>query len=71
VPEHKDYIVANDAAYKISKVTGYRCIVVVGIHIQNASQFEIKKLLENSKKCIDKFLGKLAYNRKYTLAEEK
>lgn len=59
VPEHKDYIVANDAARRISEVTGRRCLVVVGIHIQNASKLEIKKFLENSGKCVDKLVEKI------------
>ncbi|MDD1764635.1 MAG: hypothetical protein LUQ46_01310 [Candidatus Methanomethyliaceae archaeon] len=59
IPEHKDYIVSNDAACRISEATGRRCLVVVGIHIQNASKLEIKKLLENSGKCVDKLIEKI------------
>lgn len=59
VPAHKDYIVSNDAACRISEVTGQRCLVVVGIHIKNASKLEIKKLLENSGKCVDKLIEKI------------
>ena len=59
VPEHKDYIVSNKAAQRIAEVTGQRCLVVVGIHIEDASKWDIQKLLEHSDKCVDLLLEKV------------
>jgi len=58
LPEHKDYIVSSEAARRISQATGRRCLVVVGIHVEEASKLDIQKLLEYSNKCINAFLKK-------------
>jgi hypothetical protein len=59
VPEHKDYVVSSEAARKISEATSRVCLVVVGIHVKNASKLDIQKLLRNSNKCIDVLLDKI------------
>jgi len=59
VPEHKDYIVSSEAARRIAEAAGRRCLVVVGIHVKNASKRDIHWLLENSDKCINMLLERL------------
>ena len=58
MPEHKDYIVSREAAKRIAELTGRRCLVVVGIHVEGATKLEIKKLLKNASKCIELIMVK-------------
>ena len=58
-PKHKDYIVSSDASIRISAATGRTCLVVVGIHVDNASISDIEKLLYNSERCVDLLVSKL------------
>jgi len=37
VLEHKDYIMSSEAARKIAEATGRRCLVVVGIHVEEVA----------------------------------
>jgi hypothetical protein len=59
IPEHEDRVVSDEAAERITKATGRRCMVIVGIHIDGASKSEIKTLVENSTKCVNIILGKV------------
>lgn len=59
IPEHEDCIVSDEAAERITEATGYRCIVIVGIHVNGASKGEIKMLVENSAKCVNIILDKV------------
>lgn len=59
IPGHEDYIVSEEAAERIAKTTGRRCMVIVGIHVNGASKSEIKALVENSTKCVNIILDKV------------
>jgi hypothetical protein len=45
---HKDDVIAQKAAYLISKYTKQPSCVIVGIHLDNITTEEIKTLLKNS-----------------------
>jgi hypothetical protein len=42
---------------RVSKEMGKTCVVVTGIHIDNATKRDIELLLENSEKCLDLLIG--------------
>ena len=45
LPGHKDYVVANTAAEKISKALEIPTIVTVGIHYNNATKKDIDEII--------------------------
>ncbi|TET07156.1 MAG: hypothetical protein E3J86_13905 [Candidatus Thorarchaeota archaeon] len=45
LPGHKDYVVANTAAEKISKALEIPAIVTVGIHYDNATKKDIDNII--------------------------
>lgn len=45
---HKDDVIAQKAAYLISKHTKRPCCVIAGVHLDNITEEEIQKLLENA-----------------------
>lgn len=53
VPGHKDFIVSHEVSERMSRETGRRCLVVVGIHVDNASKEDISALLKNASTCTD------------------
>jgi hypothetical protein len=57
LPGHKDHVVSSRAAMRVSKEMGKTCVVVTGIHIDNATKRDIELLLENSEKCLDLLIG--------------
>lgn len=59
IPGHEDYIVSEEAAKRIARATGHRCMVIVGIHVNDASKSEIKTIMENSAKCVNIILKKV------------
>ena len=58
-PGHKDYLVANTAAERICKALSHPVVVSVGIHMNNASEDEIKQAVDAVdalvKKLIDQY----------------
>lgn len=58
-PYHKDYLVSSSASRKISVASARRCLVIAGIHVDEASGSDIEVLLENSDKCVGMLLEKL------------
>ncbi len=52
LPQHKDYLVAVKAASMLSRDLGATCLVVAGIHVENASKEEIEILVKRSEECI-------------------
>ncbi|TXT56583.1 MAG: hypothetical protein BAJATHORv1_20173 [Candidatus Thorarchaeota archaeon] len=61
LPGHKDYIVANSAAEKIAKALEQTCVVLVGIHVDNASSQEITAIIE----AVDDMVNEvILYNQK-------
>jgi hypothetical protein len=53
---HKDDVVAQKAAYSISKHTKKPVCAIAGIHIDNITEEEIKQVLENVNSLISKLL---------------
>lgn len=55
---HKDDAVAQKAAHSISKSTKRPVCVVAGIHLDNITDAEIDKILENTSSLVDEFITK-------------
>jgi len=53
---HKDDVIAQRAAYSISKSTRKAVCVVVGIHLEDITQSEITRLTENALGAVQDFL---------------
>jgi len=53
---HKDDVIAQKAAYLISKHTKRPSCVIVGIHLDNITDEEIQKFLENADPLVKDFL---------------
>lgn len=53
---HKDYLISHEAAERIRKKINRNIIVICGIHIDKATDYDIKILVENSRECINRFL---------------
>lgn len=53
---HKDDVIAQKAAYLISKHTKQPSCVIVGVHLEDITDGEIKGLLENSDWLVEDFL---------------
>lgn len=47
LPGHKDDQIAKPVAEEIAKVWGSQVLTVVGIHVDNAGEKDIKKLIDN------------------------
>ena len=50
---HKDDTTAREAAYLISKHTRERACAVVGIHLENITEREIKEIVKNASAAIE------------------
>ncbi|MFX0025575.1 MAG: hypothetical protein ACFE8M_04110 [Candidatus Hermodarchaeota archaeon] len=55
---HKDGEIAKPLAENVSKVVKKTVVVIVGIHLDNATKEDIEKLINNSNSEIDRFLDK-------------
>ncbi len=53
---HKDDVIAQRAAYSISKSTRKAVCVVAGIHLEDITQLEITRLTENALGAVQDFL---------------
>ncbi|MEM2128730.1 MAG: hypothetical protein QXM93_06955 [Candidatus Methanomethyliaceae archaeon] len=62
LPSHKDYLVSHDAAKTIFNKTGQNTVVIAGIHVDNASKEDIRKLLMNAEECVRKLKEELGKN---------
>ena len=56
---HKDDKIAQQAAYLISKHTRKPSCVIAGVHLDNITQEEIDKFLENADSLVRDLLGRL------------
>lgn len=65
VPGHKDTEAAGIVAEMISAETGQVTVVVAGIHIDNARQDEIRKLVDNSMEAARLLLSRLKQFNKW------
>ena len=59
LPGHKDYVLSNSIAEKLSKALTQVVTVVVGIHMDNASEEEIKMVVQESHAMADEVLRHL------------
>ncbi len=59
VPGHMDYVISSESAKRISDACGSGCVVVCGIHVDNAAPDEIESLIANSRKCVGMLLETL------------
>jgi hypothetical protein len=48
VPNHRDDIIAKEAALRLSKELRQTCVVVVGIHVYDASEGQIAEIVDAS-----------------------
>ena len=54
---HKDDHIAQRAAYLISKHLKKPVCVIAGVHVDNITEAEINKILENSLSAVEKFVS--------------
>jgi len=59
VPNHRDDIIAKEAALRISKELRESCIVVVGIHVHNASEKQVSEIVDASSSLINELIEAL------------
>lgn len=57
-PGHKDDAIAQKSAYLISKSTKGPSCVIAGIHLDNITEEEIQKFLDNADLLVKDFLSK-------------
>ncbi len=65
---HKDDAVAQKAAHSVSKSTRKAVCVIAGIHVDNVTEVEINRILENVSSLIDEFIAKEVQNVELTRA---
>ncbi len=53
---HKDDTIAHKAAYLISKQTKKPSCVIAGVHLDDITEAEIKKFVENADSLLEEFL---------------
>jgi len=58
-PGHKDDIIAQKAAYLISKHTQKPACVIAGVHLDNITPEEMEQILENSRRLVDEFISQI------------
>ena len=56
---HKDDVVAQKAAYSISKHTKRPVCVITGIHIENITEKEVDQILENAGSLTDELISQI------------
>jgi hypothetical protein len=59
---HKDDSIAQRAAYLISKHLKKPVCVIAGVHVDNITEAEISKILENSSSAVEKFISSKSSN---------
>lgn len=60
---HKDDVIAQKAAYLISKHTKRPSCVIAGVHLDDITDEEIRKLLENADSLVKDFLRRWEQRR--------
>lgn len=56
---HRDDVIAQQAAYTVSKSLKKPVCVIAGIHVDNITRKEIDAIVKNSKTMVDRLLGRL------------
>jgi hypothetical protein len=59
VPGHRDDVIAKEAALRISKEFNCNCVVIVGIHVSNASRDQINEIVNASLLLVDELIEAL------------
>ena len=59
VPNHRDDVIAKEAALRISKGLRQSCVVVVGIHVNDAPEGQIAKIVDASFSLVDELIEAL------------
>jgi hypothetical protein len=59
VPNHRDDIIAEEAALRISNELRQSCVVVVGIHVHDASEGQIAEIVDASFLLVDELIEAL------------
>lgn len=59
LPGHKDDVVAQKAAYAISKHTRKPVCAIAGIHVDNVTEKEIDEIVDNANQVIDELVNLL------------
>ena len=57
LPGHKDYVLSNSLAEKVSGALEKVVTVIVGIHMENATKDEIELAVKVSHELVDEFLN--------------
>lgn len=61
---HKEDVVAQKAAYSISKSSKKPVCVIAGVHLDNITETEITQILENASHLVDEFISRGVQNVK-------
>lgn len=56
VPDHRDDLVAKEAASRISKELKCNCVVIVGIHVTNASKQQVYQIVNTSFELVNELI---------------
>ena len=56
---HKDEIIARFVSERMASNLNHMVVVVAGVHVNEATEQDIEKLVSNSMKCVDMVLRKL------------
>ncbi len=59
LPDHRDDVIAKEAASRISRELHCSCVVIVGIHISNASEQQVSQIVEASFTLINELIEAL------------
>jgi gallate decarboxylase subunit D len=59
VPNHRDDIIAKEAALRISKELRQSCVVVVGIHVHDASEGQVAEIVDASFSLVNELIEAL------------
>ena len=59
VPNHRDDIIAKEAALRISKGLRQSCVVIVGVHVHNASERQVAEIVDASFSLVDELIEAL------------
>jgi hypothetical protein len=59
VPDHRDDVIAKESSLRISKELNCNCVVIVGIHVSNASAEQINEIIDESFLLVDELIEAL------------
>jgi hypothetical protein len=59
VPDHRDDVIAKEASLRISRNLNCNCVVIVGIHVNNALVDQINEIIDGSFLLVDELIEAL------------